>query len=52
MAIDQTGTQEMLDDVYKKAEERFGLDNFIAKMVNLLILNAFETQSSGYWYSA
>ena len=52
MAIDQTGTQEMLDDVYKKAEERFGLDNFIAKMVDLLILNAFETQSSHYGYSA
>lgn len=52
MAIDRTGTQEMLDDVYAKAEERFGLDSFIAKMLELIFLDAFETKSSAYEFSA
>ena len=42
----------MLNDVFAKAEERFGLDQFIAKMLELLLLNNFEADSSFYEFTA
>jgi len=52
MAKDPNGTQMMLNDVFAKAEERFGLDQFIAKMLELLLLNNFEADSSFYEFTA
>jgi hypothetical protein len=52
MAKDPAGTQMMLDDVYAKAEERFGLDQFITKMLELILLNALEADSSFYEFNA
>jgi hypothetical protein len=52
MAKDPNGTQMMLNDVFAKAEERFGLDQFIAKMLELLLLNNFEADSSFYEFNA
>lgn len=52
MAKDPNGTQMMLNDVFAKAEERFGLDQFIAKILELLLLNNFEADSSFYEFNA
>lgn len=52
MANDPSGTQMMLDDVYAKAVERFGLDQFIGKMLELILLNAFEMESNFYEFNA